>query len=295
MELLVIILIYFYNFMTCYHGYRVFSKIKRLLILYYKIYKKIQNNNIRLNKIKFFFKNLKVFNKKKKINIKTFLPIIFILLFADSISLSESNNIHHYLIDNNGKMIEVTNEEEALRIEEEKIKEIIRKKKMEENEMKWFALLIVMLTFFSSLLFILFLNDFFDDDNDDIFIPKDDDDEDTLNEKKKAYFRKYPPTEDCFTTYQKKWVVNNEMRLRDRTNPHYIGTCTGMVYNHFDAKYVDKYNTRISKIEDKKIYKTKGLFCKYKPWEDPDYKYPDCKPFPKDDFDNNNDFNDFVT
>ena len=159
-----------------------------ILLNLYKLYiyiKRIFHSLIKLNEIlqntflKFKNKKLNKFNKirlknfkknfiklKKYINFKLIFYIIISLLFTDSLCLSqEDNNIHHYLVKDDGDLVEVTNEDEKERLgkenelDEEKIKQ----------EKKDFKILIIILV----LLFGLFWFYYFDSFNSDNSDPSD--------------------------------------------------------------------------------------------------------------------------
>jgi hypothetical protein len=250
--------------------YKILKKINFLINFlkdYFILLKKIKNAK-KLNNYKYYYYNIKkVF---KYVNIKTFFPIITALLLENSLIICEPNNIdniHHYVLQENGELVAVTDEEEQARIEKEKIQEEIQKKK-EEEEVEKLIILFWLSFFFTGFMLIGIFFGFFDDDDDD----DDDDvkrgiwkDEEKMLRKKKEYFEKHPEElpEPYYTPYLKRWIGQEE-RLRDRTNPFFTGPPTGRRYNHFDAEYVDKYNTFIREWEDDHIYKSGRYWKKNK-------------------------------
>lgn len=244
--------------------YRIFNFIKFCFNFIYKNnnyiqYKKIidqifqlkkNNKKIKINNISYFNINIKkIF---KYLNIKIIIPIIFCLLFADSFSLTTSestNNIHHFVLDEKGELLEVTNDEEKMKIEKERILKEIEKRRQEKEDEKLWALFFIVLLFFGYSIFLLIYLYFHPDD--------DDDDENSAEEKRKD-FERDPQSEPYYTPYLKRWK-GQETRLHNKTNPFYTGTCTGKKYEHFSPEYVDKYNEYIREWEDANIY------CKHYP------------------------------
>lgn len=253
---------------------KIIYKNRKFLFKFYGNFKKIKKNNLsnffnNFNKIKKksllnFFKKLKEISKND-ISILIF-PLFFSLLFNNFIIITEmeSDNpddktIHHYVI-KDGKLIEVTNDDEKIRLEkEEKEKEELKKHLKDTDCEDFFFLCALLFIIFKFSLYIYFryFYDFYggDDDPNDIFKDVDLDD----RQQREEFLEKHPEyaNEPYYTPYQKRWL-GQEDRLKRKTNPHYLHCPTGDKFHtwHFDADYVDEYNKFIIEWEDDHIYKT---------------------------------------
>lgn len=265
--LIITILILSVNTFDIYRIYRTFKGV----FVFWQIIDKLKKNKKILNlkgkkfkKEKFFFlyKNLKKI--AKYLNFKTIVPLTLSLLLLDHITFCEigSENpdvIHHYILKDNGELVEVTNKEECMRLEaENKLKE-----KLLEEDKSLDLTLNIILIFFGFLVFSVLAIYFYDKFgfNKDIFDGVDFDDP----IQKRDFLKKHPEfkNEPIYTKYQEKWL-GQEDRLKTKTNPHFIGTSVGNANPQFDPEFVDSYNEEIKIFEDDNIYKSNRC------WRDPE-------------------------
>jgi hypothetical protein len=241
--------------------YRIYRTFKGVFVFWQIIDKLRKNKKIlilkgkKFKKEKFFFlyKNLKKI--AKYLNFKTIVPLTLSLLLLDHITFCEISSenpdaIHHYILKDNGELVEVTNREECLRLEKEKKMEEELIKEDESLDFK----LNVLLIFFSFIIFSVLAIYFYDN-----FFGKDDFDAIDFNDpvQKRAFLKKHPEfkNEPIYTKYQEKWL-GQEDRLKTKTNPHFIGTSVGEKGQNFDPDFVDPYNEEVKNFEDDNIYKS---------------------------------------
>jgi hypothetical protein len=255
MQIIIFLLTLIYNLIDLYRIYNFSKKLKIILKIILNLkqkLKELKKKKIKKGNLIFFYKNFKKISKY--INIKSFYPLIISLLFLDSITLTESeNNIHHYILNKNGELIEITNEQEKIRIENEKKLEENLKKQIENEDFEINVIITLIIIFFCIFgYFFFFPNNFNNDSEFDGYDLND-------GQQRREFLKKHPEyrNEPIYTEYQKKWLGQEE-RLKRKTNPHYIGCKTGDKFHffHFDAEYVDEYNEFIREWEDDNIYKS---------------------------------------